>query len=80
VSFCEHYEETYAVVVDDVRDDSDLSGEGARFEEDDCSTESVMFLKNLFPQRRTSPNLDEALEVLFLRQKQHQPNVLLTTF
>jgi hypothetical protein len=42
VSFWEHSEETYAVVVNDLRDDSDLSGEGARFEEDDCSTESVI--------------------------------------
>jgi hypothetical protein len=42
VSFWEHSEETYAVVVDDLRDDGDLSGEGARFEEDDCSTESVI--------------------------------------
>jgi hypothetical protein len=29
VSFWEHFEETYAVVVNDLRDDSDLSGEGA---------------------------------------------------
>jgi hypothetical protein len=42
VSFWEHSEETYAVVVNDLRDDGDLSGEGARFEEDDCSTESVI--------------------------------------
>ena len=32
-------EGTYAVVVDDLRDDGDLSGEGARFEEVDCSTD-----------------------------------------
>ena len=39
VEVTEHSEETYAVVVDDLRDDGDLSGEGARFkfEEDDCS-------------------------------------------
>jgi hypothetical protein len=42
VSFCEYSEETYAVVVNDLRDGSDLSGEGARFEEDDSSTESVI--------------------------------------
>jgi hypothetical protein len=36
VSFWEHSEGTYAVVVNDLRDDSDLSGEGARFDEDDC--------------------------------------------
>ena len=32
-------EETYAVVVDDLRDESDLSGEVARFEEGDFSTD-----------------------------------------
>ena len=34
----EHSEETYPVVGDDLSDDGDLSGEGARLEEDDCST------------------------------------------
>jgi hypothetical protein len=34
VSFWEnYYEETYAVVVDYLRDDGALSGEGARFED-----------------------------------------------
>jgi hypothetical protein len=28
------YEETYAVVVDDLRDDGDLTGKRSRFEED----------------------------------------------
>jgi hypothetical protein len=42
VSFCAYSEETYAVVVNDLRDDGDLSRERARFEEDDCSTESVI--------------------------------------
>jgi hypothetical protein len=30
------------VVVNDLRNGGDLSGEGAKFEEDDCSTESVI--------------------------------------
>jgi hypothetical protein len=42
VSFWEHSEETYAVVVDDLRNDGDLSREGATFDEDNCSTESVI--------------------------------------
>jgi hypothetical protein len=42
VSFWEPSEETYAAVVDDLHNDSDLSREGARFEEGDCSTESVI--------------------------------------
>jgi hypothetical protein len=37
-----HAEEVYAVVVNHLRDDGDLSRERARFEEDDCSTESVI--------------------------------------
>ena len=48
MSFCEHFGETYAVVVDDLRDDGDLSGEGARFEEDDCSTESVLIVSTIY--------------------------------
>jgi hypothetical protein len=51
VSFCAYSEETYAVVVDDLRDDSDLSRERARFDEDDCSTESV-----IVPQESISTN------------------------
>ena len=39
VEVTEHSEETYAVAVDDLRGDGDLSGEGARFEEDECSTD-----------------------------------------
>ena len=35
VEVTEHSEETYAVVVDDLRGDGDLSGEVARFEEGD---------------------------------------------
>ena len=53
-------------MVDDLRDDGDLSGEGARFEEDDCSKELVIVSSRIFenlPLRHTSPNLDEALEV-----------------
>jgi hypothetical protein len=42
VSFCAYSEETYAVVVDDLRDDGELSRERARFEEDNCSMESVI--------------------------------------
>jgi hypothetical protein len=45
VTFWEHSEETYAVVVDHLRDDGNLAGEGARFEEDNCSTESVIVSK-----------------------------------
>ena len=50
-------------MIDDLRDDGDLSGEGARFEEDDYSTELVIVSSRIFHCRRTSPNLDEALEV-----------------
>ena len=35
----EHSEETYAVLVDDLRGDGDLSGEVAGFEEGDFSTD-----------------------------------------
>ena len=35
-------------MVDDLRDDGDLSGEGARFEEDDYSTELVIVSSRIF--------------------------------
>ena len=39
VDVSEHSEETYVVVVDDLRGDGDLSGEVARFGENGCLTD-----------------------------------------
>ena len=57
VSFWEHSEETYTVVVDDLCDDGDLSREDARFEGDNCLMESDSMSPNSLTKRQMTSAL-----------------------